>query len=152
MLPGVIRGPSREYGRIGASADSLELIKANPFACAGLLFRLKMAPINVRFVDLGIIFTGSDSARFVAGARLSRIPSFYVTFRATKLQDSFIHSPHRSFSSLPHNRFVGGGQRGQRTPQPFQSHLMFCLFDPTSTDLISTYERQVALRQMDHVT
>ena len=70
MLPGVIRGPLRKYGRIGASVDSLELIEAVLLSCAGSRFRLKTAPIMGRVVDLGISITSFDREKFVAGVRM----------------------------------------------------------------------------------
>jgi hypothetical protein len=63
VLPGVIRGPSRKYGRIDTSEDSFELMEANPFAGTGSRFRLKTAPINGRVVELGIDIRGSGRVK-----------------------------------------------------------------------------------------
>jgi hypothetical protein len=94
--PGLVRrGPSREYSRIGALVDSLsvELMESNLSACAGSRFRLKTAPIDGKEIaDLGIMITGSDSAKFVVGARLSRISELLCYFPSHKALDSFIHS------------------------------------------------------------
>ena len=81
MLPGVIRGPSRKYGRIDASEDSFEVIEADPFACAGSRFRLKTAPINGRVVELDIDIKGSGRVKIVVGTLYCPgFPSFYLRF------------------------------------------------------------------------
>ena len=147
MPPGVIRGPSRKYGRVCASADSLELTEAKPFALAGSRFRLKTAPKNgSRVVDLGIIIAGSDRAKFVTGARLSRMSELLCYFQSHKAP--VLVRPQRCVGSLPcHNRFVNCAQSKQRTPQPrSQATSDFAsLIDANGANYILTpYERHEA--------
>ena len=70
--------------------DSLpvEVVESNLFACAGLPFRLKTAPIDGRGIaDLGIMITGSDSAKFCSwGSTNQDFQAFMLVSEATKLQ------------------------------------------------------------------
>ena len=70
--------------------DSLpvELMESNLFACAGLRFRLKTAPIDGREIaDLSIIVTGSDNAKFCSwGSTVQDFRAFMLHSEATKLQ------------------------------------------------------------------
>ena len=77
MLLGAINGPSRIYGTVEASTDSLELSDKDLFGGVGPFLLLKTAWRHGRAEFLGII-TGREFVRAIMWVPLSKASEFLL--------------------------------------------------------------------------